>query len=86
MVTRVDRRAMARLMEPLTPQQLVVLNLRYALDGFEEVTLSEVGRRLGVSPARVRQVEAKAITRMWKRARVLGGRCADLGAGGGGAP
>jgi DNA-directed RNA polymerase sigma subunit (sigma70/sigma32) len=41
-----------------------VLVLRYGLHGSEPKTLDEIGRRLGVSRERVRQLETEALKRL----------------------
>ena len=59
-------------MAPLTDREREVLRLRYGLGTDREHTLEEIGRRLSVTRERVRQIEAKALTKM----RGAGGRAA----------
>jgi RNA polymerase primary sigma factor len=55
------RRALAELPE----RERAVLTMRYGLDGESEPTsLEEIGRRLGLTRERVRQIEAKALERL----------------------
>jgi RNA polymerase primary sigma factor len=51
-------------MGPLNERQREVLRLRYGLGLDRELTLEEIGRRLSVTRERVRQIEAKAISKM----------------------
>ena len=55
-----DERAMA----PLTEREREVMRLRYGLGIEREYTLEEVGRRLGITRERARQIEAKALQKM----------------------
>lgn len=48
----------------LTPRQAHVLRLRLGIDEGEPHTLAEVGCKLGVSRERIRQIEAKALSRL----------------------
>lgn len=46
----------------LTPQQQEVLTLRFGLAGGYELTLAQVGRHMGISRERVRQIEKQALS------------------------
>jgi RNA polymerase sigma factor (sigma-70 family) len=51
-------------MAPLTDREREVLRLRYGLGLDREMTLVEIGRRLSLTRERVRQIEAKALTKL----------------------
>jgi RNA polymerase primary sigma factor len=53
-----------RAMGPLTDREREVMRLRYGLGIEREYTLEEVGRRLGITRERARQIEAKALQKM----------------------
>lgn len=48
----------------LPPREVRILQLRYGLLDGESYTLEEVGRKMGVTRERVRQIEAQALTRL----------------------
>lgn len=62
------------LLENLSPRERTILSWRFGLDGEEPTTLGEIGRRLGLSRERVRQLEGQALARLREQARVSGVR------------
>jgi RNA polymerase primary sigma factor len=50
--------------ESLPERERQVVKLRYGINGDEPTPLRETGRRLGLSPERVRQVESEALKRL----------------------
>jgi RNA polymerase primary sigma factor len=62
-------------LDTLTPREEKVLRMRFGIGERQDYTLEEVGRVLGVTRERVRQIEAKAIRRLRHptRAKLLKG-------------
>ena len=58
------REALSRALSVLPDREREVVNLRYGLAGSEPTPLREIGRRLGITPERVRQIESKALARL----------------------
>lgn len=48
----------------LTPRHAEVLKLRFGIDGNQEHTIEEVGRQIGVSRERARQIEQNALRKL----------------------
>ena len=55
--------------ETLTPKELQVIKLRYALDGGEELPQRTIGQMLGISRSYVSRIEKKALKKL--RVRLL---------------
>jgi RNA polymerase primary sigma factor len=52
------------MLEILPPRELRVLQLRYGLANGQALTLNEVGRKMGITRERARQLEAQALQRL----------------------
>ncbi|MFQ5937949.1 MAG: RNA polymerase sigma factor RpoD/SigA, partial [Acidiferrobacterales bacterium] len=52
------------LLEALTPREARVLTMRFGIGMDKEHTLEEVGREFNVSRERIRQIEAKALSKL----------------------
>jgi len=60
-----DERALRTALDSLPEQERRVIELRFGVDGVDEPqSLAEVGRRLGLRPERVKEVEAEALARL----------------------
>ena len=59
-------------LERLPDQEREVIKLRYGINGDEPTPLREAGRRLGLSPERVRRIEHKALERLAGTREVAG--------------
>ena len=58
------QQAVHRALENLSEQERNVIKLRYGINGDEPTPLREAGKRLGLSPERVRRIEHKALERL----------------------
>jgi len=64
--------AVHRALESLSEQEQQVIRLRYGINGDEPTPLREAGKRLGLSPERVRRIEHKALERLATTREVAG--------------
>lgn len=58
------REQLSDILDTLPPREVRILQLRYGLLDGETYTLEEVGKKLGVTRERVRQIEAQALSRL----------------------
>ncbi len=58
------RELLQSILQELPPREVRILQLRYGLVDGETYTLEEVGKKLGVTRERVRQIEAQALSRL----------------------
>jgi RNA polymerase primary sigma factor len=56
--------SLRRALEELPDREREVVALRYGINGGEPTPLREIGRRLGITPERVRQIESRALGRL----------------------
>jgi RNA polymerase primary sigma factor len=64
--------AVHRALDSLSEQEQQVIRLRYGINGDDPTPLREAGRRLGLSPERVRRIEHKALERLAATREVAG--------------
>jgi RNA polymerase primary sigma factor len=58
------RSIVAEVLESLSPREAKVLRMRYGVDMTSDYTLEEVGKQFDVTRERIRQIEAKAMTKL----------------------
>jgi RNA polymerase primary sigma factor len=56
--------ALGRALDQLPDREREVVKMRFGVNGHDPTPLRETGRRMGLSPERVRQLEAKALKRL----------------------
>jgi len=64
------REVVARSLDSLSDRERTVLQLRFGIGNGREHTLLEIGRRLGISRERVRQLEKQALAKLRRRHRL----------------
>ena len=68
--TAILRELLDGILDDLPPREVRILQLRYGLIDGETYTLEQVGRKLGVTRERVRQIEAQALSRLRHPTRI----------------
>lgn len=64
----VKKEEVKELLETLNDREKEVISLRYGLGQDKTCTLEEIGERFGITRERVRQIEAKAMEKLRKKA------------------
>jgi len=63
-VAAIERDDLQSLLEQLDPREREIISLRFGLVDDQPLTLDEVGRRFNLTRERIRQIEAKALTKL----------------------
>jgi len=69
---------LASVLRDLPDAERGVLELRFGLEGEEPRTLESIGRQLGITRERVRQIEAAALARLRRLMAARGMEAGDL--------
>src|SRR4051794_21266368 len=70
------RAALRAALQELSDRERAVVGLRYGLSGADPAPLREIGRRLGLTPERVRQIESAALHRLGRAPQIAALRTA----------
>ena len=63
-VISLQEQALRSALQELPERERTVVAMRYGIDGGEPTPLREIGRQLGITPERVRQIESRALGRL----------------------
>ncbi len=63
-LNEMERQTLHRMIESIDEREAKILSLRYGLDDEPAKTLSEIGKIMGLSRERIRQIEARALNRL----------------------
>jgi len=55
-----------RLLDQIEPREAKVLKLHYGLDGNKPMSLKEIGKKLGLTRERIRQIRRDALTKLYE--------------------
>ena len=62
--SRLNKEALDQILETLSHREMLVIKLRFGLNDGTEYTLAEIGRQLGTSRERIRQIEKAALEKL----------------------
>jgi len=55
-----------KLLDEIEPREAKILRLHYGLNGNEPMTLREIGKKLGLTRERIRQIQRSALTKLYE--------------------
>jgi len=61
-----EREVLQRVLDKISPREAHILRLRYGLDDDRPLTLAQIGKKVGLTRERVRQIEREAINKLSK--------------------
>ena len=66
LVASEEKAKVMRLLDEIEPREAHILRLHYGLDGRKPMTLREVGKKLGLTRERIRQIQREALTKLYE--------------------
>ncbi|MHC4460807.1 MAG: sigma-70 family RNA polymerase sigma factor [Planctomycetota bacterium] len=66
MVADEEKAKVMSLLNEIDPREADVLRLHYGLDGRKQMTLKEIGKKLGLTRERIRQIQRGALTKLYE--------------------
>jgi RNA polymerase sigma factor (sigma-70 family) len=64
MLSGEQKNTLLRLLDEMDHREATVLRLRFGLDGNEPLTLKEIGKELGLTRERIRQIQRTALEKL----------------------
>ena len=61
-----EKAKVLRLLDEIDPREAKILRLHYGLDGRKPMTLKEIGKELGLTRERIRQIQRNALTTLYE--------------------
>jgi len=61
-----ERAKVLRLLDKIDPREADILRLHYGLNGKKPMPLKEIGKKLGLTRERIRQIQRQALTRLYE--------------------
>ena len=68
-----DLETIRKLLDAIDEREATILRMRYGLDGHEPLTLKEIGKQVGLTRERVRQIEIESLRKLNERLKQLNG-------------
>ena len=63
-LNRMERETLVKMLDSIDGREARILSLRFGLEGDKPMSLKEVGKKLGLSRERIRQIEHKALQKL----------------------
>ncbi len=60
-----EKSKMLSLLDEIAPREATILKLHYGLDGMKPMTLKEIGKEIGLTRERIRQIRRDALTKLY---------------------